>query len=404
MSVLRDRGVTPTQYLERFGGFGKTKDIGFIVWQVALCMNHMQEENYPAAKDALSLLFVCLEQTAMDNGKMDVGLLLALVEDPPHSLFSGRSLAVAANPRPFAPTASQKWVTVALHPVRSTSEVAEPPRTPMRESSSKAHLLGSSSPETLCPQPRRLFPNAFMIAGTEEAEKEPSSLFCGNSKMSGAAPGRLVWECENRPLSSVSTCAALPPLQAQVRKIFVGGIPQQMTQEDLVVFFSTFGPVSKAWLQRQRSDGGASANGHNQVSNHRGFGFVVFQDPNTVDELLGAEGSCFLELKEGRQLPQWCAPQVGSNLDSKASWSLAGQAIPQPCGTFLEHGALAGSAEKMPALPYQLQLPLQGQPLTFNEQMASLHELIARSRNLTQEEGLKVARVLQAAMPDHYDE
>lgn len=114
MSVLRDRGVTPTQYLERFGGFGKTKDIGFIVWQVALCMNHMQEENYPAAKDALSLLFVCLEQTAMDNGKMDVGLLLALVEDPPHSLFSGRSLAVAANPRPFAPTASQKWVTVAL--------------------------------------------------------------------------------------------------------------------------------------------------------------------------------------------------------------------------------------------------------------------------------------------------
>lgn len=336
-----------------------------------------------------------------------------------------------------------------------------------------------------------------MIAGTEEAEKELKELFCGNSKMSGAAPGRLVWECENRPLSSVSTCAgatpsldeqcrmqlsptpssaaptptlqdaerfkALPPLQAQVRKIFVGGIPQQMTQEDLVVFFSTFGPVSKAWLQRQRSDGGASANGHNQVSNHRGFGFVVFQDPNTVDELLGAEGSCFLELKEGRrievkraktstdmtnerqtlpeasswpqfkqakgprsqssanqhsqpnvnqpkpiypkgQLPQWCAPQVGSNLDSKASWSLAGQAIPQPCGTFLEHGALAGSAEKMPALPYQLQLPLQGQPLTFNEQMASLHELIARSRNLTQEEGLKVARVLQAAMPDHYDE
>lgn len=28
MPTLRDRGVTPTQYLERFGGFGKTKDIG----------------------------------------------------------------------------------------------------------------------------------------------------------------------------------------------------------------------------------------------------------------------------------------------------------------------------------------------------------------------------------------
>ena len=114
ISALRDRGVTPTQYLERFGGFGRTRDIGFIIWQVALALNHMQEENFLAAKDALALLFVCLEQTAMDNGKMEVGLLLALVEDPPHSLFSGRSVAVAANPRPFAPTASQRWVTTAL--------------------------------------------------------------------------------------------------------------------------------------------------------------------------------------------------------------------------------------------------------------------------------------------------
>ena len=70
----------------------------------------MQEENYLAANDAMSLLLVCLEQTAMDNGKMDIGLLLALVEDPPHSLFSGRSLAVAANPKPFAP----RWVMTAL--------------------------------------------------------------------------------------------------------------------------------------------------------------------------------------------------------------------------------------------------------------------------------------------------
>ena len=114
MSALRDRGVTPTQYLERFGGFGRTKDIGFIIWQVALCLNYMQEDNFLAAKDALSLLFVCLEQTAMDNGKMEVGLLLALVEDPPHSLFSGRSVAMAANPKPFAPTANQRWVTTAL--------------------------------------------------------------------------------------------------------------------------------------------------------------------------------------------------------------------------------------------------------------------------------------------------
>ena len=114
MSVLRDRGCTPTQYLERFGGYGKTRDIGFIAWQVALCMNHLQEGNTLAAMDSLSLLFVCLEQTSLDGGKMEVGLLLALVEDPPQALFSGRSLALAANPKPFAPTANQRWVTTAL--------------------------------------------------------------------------------------------------------------------------------------------------------------------------------------------------------------------------------------------------------------------------------------------------
>ena len=105
MSTLRDRGITPSQYMERFGGYGKSRDIGFIAWQLSLAMNHMQEDNFLAAKDAIALLFVCLEQTAMDGdgGNMQVGLLLSLTEDPPQSVFTGRSLASTANPKPFAP-------------------------------------------------------------------------------------------------------------------------------------------------------------------------------------------------------------------------------------------------------------------------------------------------------------
>lgn len=114
LATLRDRGVTPTQYLERYGGYGKVRDIGMIQWQVALVMNYMQEENWMAARDSLSLLFTCLEQTAMDSGKMEVGLLLALTEDPPQTVFSGRSLAAGSNPKPFAPTAHQRWITTAL--------------------------------------------------------------------------------------------------------------------------------------------------------------------------------------------------------------------------------------------------------------------------------------------------
>ena len=114
MLTLRNRGITPTQYLERFGGFGRCRDIGLITWQVALVLNHMMEDNHQAAKDALSLLFVCLEQTAMDNGNMQVGLLLSLTEDPPQALFTNKSVMSAALPRPFAPTAHQRWVTTAL--------------------------------------------------------------------------------------------------------------------------------------------------------------------------------------------------------------------------------------------------------------------------------------------------
>eukprot|EP00435_Cladocopium_sp_Y103_P025220 s568_g6.t1 len=87
MSSLRERGVTATQYLERHGGYGRTRDVGMIIWQIAMVMNYMQEENHQAAKDALSLLFVCLEQTALDGGNMQVGLLLSLQEDPTISML-----------------------------------------------------------------------------------------------------------------------------------------------------------------------------------------------------------------------------------------------------------------------------------------------------------------------------
>ena len=123
-AALIQRGVTPPLYLERFGGYGRTRDLGFIIWQVSIAMAYMQQENFPAAMDSLALLFVCLEQSAMDNGRMDLGLTLALVEDPPHSLFSARSIAASVNPRPFAPTASQRWAPVALQYLKESDTIA----------------------------------------------------------------------------------------------------------------------------------------------------------------------------------------------------------------------------------------------------------------------------------------
>mmetsp|Transcript_58696 Transcript_58696/g.139865 ORF Transcript_58696/g.139865 Transcript_58696/m.139865 type:complete len:589 (-) Transcript_58696:184-1950(-) len=85
---------------------------------------------------------------------------------------------------------------------------------------------------------------------------------------------------------------------AQERKIFVGGVPQDFSQEDLYDTFCVYGGIRKAWLQKCRpgqptaSGAAASSSSHN----HRGFGFVVFQDRGAIDELLGSDFSCYLHL------------------------------------------------------------------------------------------------------------
>ncbi|CAL1169981.1 unnamed protein product [Cladocopium goreaui] len=201
-----------------------------------------------------------------------------------------------------------------------------------------------------------------MMSGNEEAEqKELMEMFMGH-KVTGAHPAR-VWDCENRPLSSVSTSAGATPSldeqcgvgcstadlfaeashlkMVQPRPFFcrsntntsgtIGAFQDSATvagpsdpgAEDfywwhpsmddngrfgraLVIrraFFSSFGAVSKAWLQRQRADNG-SGHGHSSIPVHRGFGFVVFQDPSTVDELLGSDPSAsrFMELQDGKRI------------------------------------------------------------------------------------------------------
>lgn len=77
----------------------------------------------------------------------------------------------------------------------------------------------------------------------------------------------------------------------QVRKIFVGGIPRDMDQKCLQEEFGKFGGVNKAWLQRARESG--------KQDPHRGFGFVIFHEADTVDQLLGAGFSRFLMLSNG---------------------------------------------------------------------------------------------------------
>eukprot|EP00435_Cladocopium_sp_Y103_P026996 s1075_g6.t1 len=121
---LAARGVIPTLYVERFGGYGRTRDLGCLMWQVAMLLDHLQSDNMGAAKDAAALLAVCLEQASLDGGKLDVGLLLSLSEDPPVGVFQNRSLTNYSKGRAFAPLAEQRWVTIALAYIKEMDLIA----------------------------------------------------------------------------------------------------------------------------------------------------------------------------------------------------------------------------------------------------------------------------------------
>ena len=84
------------------------------MYQVMGIMDFLQAENVGAAKDAISLLAVALDQAVMDGGRFDLASLLTLQEDPPASIFINRQQSRLSRSRAFSPLADQRWVTVAL--------------------------------------------------------------------------------------------------------------------------------------------------------------------------------------------------------------------------------------------------------------------------------------------------
>jgi len=67
----------------------------------------------------------------------------------------------------------------------------------------------------------------------------------------------------------------------------------------LYAMFQEYGGVKKAWLHSYRTVGRTN---QQPPHNHRGFGFVIFYDANSVENMLGKSYSCFLPLPDGRKL------------------------------------------------------------------------------------------------------
>lgn len=106
------------QYLEKFGGYGNTRELGVIQYALAFAADAALHQDLPGVQEHISLLMVGLEQAAMDMNRWELAFQLMLVEDPPPGIFAyrggGGAQATTGRMRAFSPLCPQKWTTVAL--------------------------------------------------------------------------------------------------------------------------------------------------------------------------------------------------------------------------------------------------------------------------------------------------
>ncbi|KAF2108622.1 hypothetical protein BDV96DRAFT_503984, partial [Lophiotrema nucula] len=84
--------------------------------------------------------------------------------------------------------------------------------------------------------------------------------------------------CVFRFLLRLQLCAKSSPLTLTYRKMFIGGLNWETTEQSLKDYFSQFGEVSECTVMRDSATGRS-----------RGFGFLTFKDPKCVNIVMVKE-------------------------------------------------------------------------------------------------------------------
>lgn len=100
-------------YLERFGGYGGSRDLGLVQFNLAHMFDAALTSDLDGMKEHLALLMVAVEQAVQDSNRWELAYQLCLLEEPPTQIWQGRG-GSSHRVRAFAPLCPQRWATVAL--------------------------------------------------------------------------------------------------------------------------------------------------------------------------------------------------------------------------------------------------------------------------------------------------
>ena len=149
LDALAETDLSMIGYLERFGGYGNSKDMGVVQYALGYIADLALRGDMKGLQEHLALLLVGIEQYVQDGNRWELGFQLTLLEDPPVQMWSYRNpIGVhTGRTRAFSALCPQKWATVAL----AYSKEMDYIQTKRQEASRKA----AANPPPVAPTPKK---------------------------------------------------------------------------------------------------------------------------------------------------------------------------------------------------------------------------------------------------------
>ena len=165
---LASTDLSMVHYLERFGSFANTKDMGVAAYAVAFIVDCALKGDLQGLREHLALLVVGMEQYSQDT-KWDLGFILMLLEDPPSTMFSyrGNQAIQTGRNKAFAPLCPQRWATISLAYLKELDFI----QTKRAEQQRKSPAPLVAAPQTPSPKRRGKFAKAKAAQASEQEEE-----------------------------------------------------------------------------------------------------------------------------------------------------------------------------------------------------------------------------------------